>query len=97
MSSLKAKIVRQLDYLPDNVLQQVFDFIEFLTWRKAEYSKEQPTIVEQNSDIERDTAWMATDLSSLGEYEPYEWESGELDEGLPIKIDSNQRVVIIEE
>jgi hypothetical protein len=92
MSSLKAKIVRQLDYLPDNLLQQVFDFIEFLTWRKA-----QPTIVEQNSDQELDTAWMATDLSSLGEYEPYEWESGELDEGLPIKIDPNQGVVIIEE
>jgi hypothetical protein len=72
MSSLKTKIVRQLDYLPDNLLQQVFDFIEFLTWRKAEYFKAQPTIVEQNLDREHDTAWMATDLSSLGDYEPYE-------------------------
>jgi hypothetical protein len=97
MSSLKAKIVRQLDYLPDNALQQVFDFIEFLTLRKAENLKAQPIIVEQNSDQEHDNAWMATDLSNLGEYEPYEWESGELDQGLPIKIDSNQGVVIIEE
>lgn len=35
MSSLKATIVQQLDYLPDNALKQVLDFVEFLNWRKT--------------------------------------------------------------
>jgi hypothetical protein len=89
MSSLKAKIVKQLDYLPDNALKQVSDFIDFLTWRK--------TANNENLDREQDLAWLETDLSNLGEYEPYEWEAGELEQGLPVEIDPEKGVVIIKE
>ena len=33
---------------------------------------------------EEDRAWMDGDLSRLGEFEPYEWEEGELEEGDPV-------------
>lgn len=42
-------------------------------------------------------AWLETNLSNLSEYEPYEWESEELDRGLPVKIDSEKGVLIVEE
>jgi hypothetical protein len=31
-----------------------------------------------------DQAWMESDLSHLGAYEPYHWQDGELDEGEPL-------------
>lgn len=97
MSSLKAKIVEQLDCLPDNALKQVLDFIDFLTWRKTADVELNPTLADENSNKEEDIAWLESDLSNLGEYEPYEWQSGELEQGLPIEIDSQKGVVIIEE
>lgn len=42
-------------------------------------------------------AWLETDLSNLGKYEPYEWESEVLEQGLPVKIDSEKGVLIVEE
>ena len=68
MNSIKAKIVQQLDYLADNALKQVSDFIDFLTWRKM-------ADVDQNFDREQNSDWLGTDLSNLGEYEPYEWQA----------------------
>jgi hypothetical protein len=97
MSSLKAKIVKQLDYLPDNALKQVSDFIEFLTWRKTADVKLQPTSNNEKLDREQDLAWLETDLSNLGEYEPYQWQPGELEQGLPLEIDPAKGVVIIQE
>lgn len=32
-----------------------------------------------------DVAWMESDLSHLGGYEPYEWVEGELDDGIPVR------------
>lgn len=34
-----------------------------------------------------DRAWLESDLSRLGEFEPYEWAEGELDEGEPVRHD----------
>ena len=34
---------------------------------------------------EEDETWMQADLSSLGNHEPYDWQPGELEEGLPVK------------
>lgn len=42
-------------------------------------------------------AWLETDLSNLSEYESYEWESEELEQGLPVEIDSEKGVLIVEE
>lgn len=93
MSSLKAKIVQQLDRLPENRLQQVFDFVEFLSWRKPEES----ITVATKLDLEQDAAWLESDLSNLGEYEPYEWATGELEQGSALEIDSDRGIVIIKE
>ena len=34
MKNIKDKIIKQLDNLPDSALQQISDFVEFLTWRE---------------------------------------------------------------
>lgn len=34
---------------------------------------------------EEDRGWMESDLSRLGEIEPYEWEEGELEQGYPVR------------
>ncbi len=36
------------------------------------------------SDNGEDRTWLDNDLSRLGEFEPYEWEEGELEEGEPV-------------
>ena len=97
MSSLKAKIVKQLDSLSDNALQQVSDFIEFLTWRKMASVELESISNEENLERKQDIAWLETDLSNLGEYEPYEWQTGELETGLAIEIDPEKGVLIVEE
>jgi hypothetical protein len=40
--------------------------------------------IEDMIERELDRTWMESDLSRLGEFEPYEWEEGELDEGKPV-------------
>ena len=37
-----------------------------------------------------DRAWMESDLSHLGEYEPYEWAKGELEEGIPVRYEAGR-------
>ena len=49
------------------------------------------------SEEQDEIAWLETDLSDLGKYEPYEWDSEELERGLPVKIDSEKGVLIVEE
>lgn len=90
MSSIKDKIVQQLDYLPDNVLKQVSEYIDFLTWRKT-------ADVDRNSASEQDSDWLEKDLSNLGKHEPYEWQGLEIEQGIPIKVDSEKGIIIIEE
>ncbi|MCY7285668.1 MAG: hypothetical protein LH679_20000 [Cyanobacteria bacterium CAN_BIN43] len=43
---------------------------------------------------EEDETWMQADLSSLGSHEPYDWQPGELEEGLPIKYVSGKGLII---
>lgn len=38
----------------------------------------------------QDTAWMESDLSRLGEVEPYEWEEGELEDEAPVRYTPGQ-------
>ena len=37
-----------------------------------------------------DIAWMEGDLSRLGEYEPYEWAEGELEDETPVRYEPGQ-------
>ena len=48
----------------------------------------QPVLVWQteNPRTQEDIEWLERDLSSLDNYEPYEWQEGELQEGLPVKF-----------
>jgi hypothetical protein len=97
MSSLKATIVQQLDYLPDSALKQVLDFVEFLNWRKTTNRQINSKLIDEKSDKKENIAWLEVDLSNLGEYDLYEWQLEELEQGLPIEIDSQKGIVIVEE
>lgn len=36
---------------------------------------------------DEDVAWMESDLSRLGEYEPYDWAEGELEDESPVRYE----------
>lgn len=44
-------------------------------------------VLEEALEREEDRAWMESDLSRLGEVEPYEWGEGELEEGKPVRYE----------
>lgn len=48
-------------------------------------------------EIEADYDWINSDLGRLGEYEPYEWEPGELGSGKPVKYIEGVGLVILDE
>ncbi|MEH1951596.1 MAG: DUF2281 domain-containing protein [Nostoc sp.] len=81
MDSFKEKILEKLEHLPKNGQQEVLDFVEFLEWRKENRQESQLFVVSEESDA----GWLETGLSNLGSYEPYNWQLGELDKGLPVK------------
>ncbi len=39
---------------------------------------------------DEDIAWMEGDLSRLGEYEPYEWSDGELEDETPVRFEPDR-------
>lgn len=83
MDFLKDQINEKLENLPEKALEQVLEFVNFLEWRKSNNNQ---SLLSVNSEkfSEEDEKWLETDLSNLGSYEPYEWEPGELNEGLPV-------------
>ncbi|WP_334881441.1 DUF2281 domain-containing protein [Nostoc sp.] len=97
MDSLKEKILEKLEHLPKNAQQEVLDFVEFLEWRKENSQQSQLSVVSEELDEEFNMGWLETDLSNLGSYEPYDWQPGELDKGLPVKYVPGMGVVIVEE
>jgi len=74
MNTIKSKIVQRLEIIPDDKLQEVLSFLNYLVWQT------------ENPRTQEDTDWLESDLSSLDNYEPYEWQEGELQEGLPVKF-----------
>jgi len=38
----------------------------------------------ENSRTQENTDWLESDLSGLDNYESYEWQEGELQEGIPV-------------
>ncbi|MBX9255304.1 DUF2281 domain-containing protein [Desmonostoc muscorum CCALA 125] len=97
MNFLKTKILEKLEHLSENAQQQVLDFVEFLEWRKDNRQESQLSIVSEELDEESDRGWLETDLSNLGSYEPYDWQPGELEKGLPVKYVPEMGVVIVEQ
>jgi hypothetical protein len=84
MSDLRDEIISRLDAIPDHKLPMVLTFIQFLIWQN------------QNSRSPEDINWLESDLSNLGSYEPYEWQEGELEEGLPVRVLPETGEIIID-
>ena len=74
MSAIKNEIVQRLEIIPNDKLREVLSFLNYLVWQT------------ENPRSQEDTDWLESDLSSLDNYESYEWQEGELQEGLPVKF-----------
>lgn len=96
MDFLKEQINNKLENLPETALEQVLEYVTFLEWRKSNNYKSSSS-VDSEQLLEEDENWLKTDLSNLGSYEPYEWQPGELNEGLPVKHLPGKGIVIVEE
>ena len=66
MNAIKNEIVQRLEIIPDDKLREVLSFLNDLVWQT------------ESSRTQEDTDWLDSDLSSLDNYEPYEWQEGEL-------------------
>lgn len=97
MDSLIEKIVEKLQRLPEPALQQVVDFVDYLAWRRTNREEPSLSVVEDDLWEEHDAAWLEKDLSNLGSYEPYDWQPGEIGEGIPVRYIPRMGVVISEE
>jgi hypothetical protein len=95
-NSLKEKIFEKLERFPEATLIEILDFLEFIEWRKQ---KNHGVSVSEDTEMQTadDAAWLNSDLSNLGSYEPYDWQPGELEAGLPVKYVPGQGIIIIEE
>jgi hypothetical protein len=82
MNAEKIRLIQRIDRLPDSLIRPVFDFVEFLLWRQKASSED--TASTEDGPNAEDLAWLNSDLSNLGAYEPYEWAEGELEEGKPV-------------
>ena len=74
MNQLRNKVVQRLEVIPDDKLQEVLSFLNYLVWQS------------HNPQTQEDIDWLESDLSSLEKYEPYEWQEGELEGGIPVKF-----------
>jgi hypothetical protein len=74
MNTIRNEIAQRLDVIPDDKLREVLNFLNYLVWQT------------ENHRTQEDIDWLESDISGLDNYEPYEWEEGELQEGLPVKF-----------
>jgi hypothetical protein len=74
MNAIKNEIVQRLEIIPDHKLREVLSFLNYLVSQT------------ENPHTQEDTDWLESDLSCLDNYETYEWQEGELQEGLPVKF-----------
>lgn len=47
-------------------------------------------------DSEEDRTWLDNDLSGLEEFDPYEWDERELEEGRPVSYEPGAGIVVVE-
>ncbi len=70
--------------------QSVKEWVEDVLRRELERLRQEPGLSQEDRD------WMERDLSRLGEFEPYEWEEGELEEGKPVRYEPGVGIVVEE-
>lgn len=79
------------DHLPELLAGEVVDFAEFLaakSGRRAGNAETDPELEAQ------DRAWLDSDLSGLGDLEPYDWGPGGPPEGKPVRYVPGEGFVI---
>jgi len=74
MNTIRNEIAQRLDVIPDDKLREVLNFLNYLVWQT------------ENHRTQEDIDWLESDISGLDNYESYEWQEGELQEGLPVKF-----------
>ena len=76
--------------------QSVKEWIEDVLRRELDNLRREPGLLEELSrDLsQEDRNWMESDLSHLSEFEPYEWEEGELEEGRPVRYEPGVGLVV---
>jgi hypothetical protein len=74
MKTLRNQVAQRLAAIPDDKLPEVLNFLNYLVWQS------------ENLQTQEDKNWLESDLSSLENYETYEWQEGELQEGIPVKF-----------
>jgi hypothetical protein len=74
MNTLRTQVMQSLEVIPDERLGEVLDFLNHLVQ------------LPENYQTQQDTDWLESDLSGLESYDAYEWQEGELEEGLPVKF-----------
>lgn len=74
MNTLRTQVVQSLEVIPDERLGEVLDFLNYLL---------RP---QENPQTQQDRDWLESDLSGLESYYTYEWQEGELEKGLPVKL-----------
>ena len=82
----KGRVAYKWKNLPDRLdteaLARVLGALEKLTGERvagADLLEYEP-LADESEDEEDDRAWLDADLSRLGEFEPYGWAEGELEE-----------------
>jgi hypothetical protein len=74
MNTLRNQVAQRLEVIPDDKLPEVLSFLNYVVSQN------------ENPHTQEDTDWLESDLSSLQNYEPYQWQEGELEQGLPVKF-----------
>jgi hypothetical protein len=64
----KTRLLEAIDRLPDHLLKQVLNFVEFLLWQQN--TTRSPALPPDNAPNAEDQAWLDSDLSNLGAHEP---------------------------
>jgi len=64
----KTRLLEAIDRLPDHLLKQVLNFVEFLLWQQN--PTRSPALPPDNAPNAEDQAWLDSDLSNLSAHEP---------------------------
>ncbi|MGI8910970.1 MAG: type I restriction endonuclease subunit R [Rubrobacteraceae bacterium] len=95
------KVILDLSSDHNELLKQFYDDPSFKRWlSESVFSVTYPNAVasedEKQELLEQQTqSWMEEDLSHLNEFESYEWEEGEREEGAPVRYEPGVGFVIV--
>ena len=87
MNTLREKIVSNLKSISDvDLLNKLAVLVETLTQKDSTVG---------SYGRAEDKGWLEAELSTLSEYEPYEWQEGELEQGIPIEIGPDGEIMLV--